>query len=113
MKNLSIILMILASSKVLAQNEEREPIIPTIWGAIMMADSHVPKATAVGKSVHVISTWAFHIDYFFHPRWSVASLGDITIQSFQVADNKMYKTWLGSVQICSLVFQNTFGVVGQ
>lgn len=50
----------------------------------MMANSHVPKSTNGNKKVVVISTWGFDVDYFFHPRWSVALQGDIKLQSFEI-----------------------------
>jgi len=87
MKKLSIILMVLASYTVVAQTTESESFTPKIRGAIMMANSHVPKATEGGKSIHVIPTWGFDVDYFFHPRWSIALQSDIKIQSFEVEDN--------------------------
>jgi len=57
---------------------------PKIRGAIMMANSHVPKATEGGKSIHVIPTWGLDFDYYFNTRWSVAVQADIKLQSFEV-----------------------------
>lgn len=86
MKKLTIILLVLVSSAVAAQEKESEPFQPKIRGAIIMANSHVPKATEGGKKVAIIPTWGSDIDYFFHPRWSVAFQGDIKLQSFEVED---------------------------
>lgn len=72
-----------------AQEKDSEEFKPKVRGAIMMANSHIPKATEGGKSVHVIPTWGFDIDYFFHPRWSVALQGDVKLQSFEVEDNNV------------------------
>jgi hypothetical protein len=81
--------MFLLTHETIAQEKQANEFKPKIRGAIMMANSHVPKATEGEKSVHVIPTWAFDVDYFFHPRWSVALQGDIKIQSFQVEDNNV------------------------
>lgn len=69
-----------------AQETNSEEFKPKIRGAIMMANSHVPSATEGGKKVAIIPTWGFDVDYFFHPRWSVALQGDIKLQSFEVDD---------------------------
>ena len=69
-----------------AQETNSEEFKPKIRGAIMMANSHVPTATEGGKKVAIIPTWGFDVDYFFHPRWSVALQGDIKLQSFEVED---------------------------
>ena len=71
----------------IAQEIESEEFKPKIRGAIMMANSHVPTATEGGKKVTIIPTWGFDVDYFFHPRWSVALQGDIKLQSFEVEDH--------------------------
>lgn len=52
----------------------------------MMANSHVPEATEGGKKVYIMPTWGFDVDYYFHPRWSVAVQGDIKLQSFDVEE---------------------------
>lgn len=57
---------------------------PMVRGAIMMANSHIPNATEGGHKVAIVPTWGFDVDYFFHPRWSVALRGDIKLQSFEV-----------------------------
>jgi hypothetical protein len=69
--------------------QEKEEFNPKVRGAIMMANSHIPKATEGGKSVHVIPTWGFDLDYYFHPRWSAALQGDIKLQSFEVEENNV------------------------
>lgn len=61
---------------------------PKIRGAVMMANTHVPHATAGGKKVSVIPVWGFDVDYYFRPRWSVAIQGDIKLQSFEVEDGE-------------------------
>lgn len=70
-----------------AQETNSEEFKPKIRGAIMMANSHVPTATEGGKKVAIIPTWGFDVDYFFHPRWSLALQGDIKLQSFEVEDH--------------------------
>jgi len=50
----------------------------------MMANSHVPKRVDGDKKVAVIPTWGFDVDYFFHPRWSVAVQGDLKLHSFEI-----------------------------
>lgn len=72
-----------------AQEAETARHRPQIRGAIMMANSHVPKATESGKEVLAIPTWGFDIDYFFHPRWSVAIQGDIKLQDFDIEENQV------------------------
>jgi hypothetical protein len=67
-----------------AQSAEEEPFNPKIRGAIMMANSHVPSAFELNRSVIIIPTWGFDLDYFFHPRWSAAFQGDVKLQSFEV-----------------------------
>lgn len=78
--------MLFAAHVSLAQEKEGEEFKPKIRGAIMMANSHVPKAFEGDKKVTVIPTWGFDVDYFFHPRWSVALQGDIKLQSFEVEE---------------------------
>lgn len=72
--------------------QENEQVLtefkPKIRGAVMMAYSHVPKATEGGKEVIVLPAWGFDLDYFFHSRWSVAIQGDIKLQSFEVEDEQ-------------------------
>lgn len=86
---LLIVVIFLNCQLAAAQETEHEDFKPKIRGAIMMANSHVPNATEGGKKVAVIPTWGFDVDYFFHPRWSVALLGDVKLQSFEVEDNNV------------------------
>src|SRR6187549_1008069 len=86
---LLIVLNGLINISVIAQEEEGSANKPKIRGAILMANSHVPKATEGGKKVTIIPTWGFDIDYFFHPRWSVALQGDVKLQSFEVEDSHL------------------------
>lgn len=83
---LTLFILLFATGLVEAQKKESEEFSPKIRGAIMMANSHVPNATEGGKKVAIIPTWGFDVDYFFHPRWSVALQGDIKLQSFEVED---------------------------
>jgi hypothetical protein len=48
----------------------------------------LPNVFESGKKVAIIHTWRFDVDYFFHPRWSIALQGDIKLQSFKVEDGK-------------------------
>jgi hypothetical protein len=82
--SLIILLLLSSANPILAQEKESEEFTPKIRGAIMMANSHVPKAFEGGKKVTVIPTWGFDVDYFFHPRWSVALQGDIKLQNFEI-----------------------------
>jgi hypothetical protein len=79
-------LLLLNASPLLAQEKEGEEFNPRIRGAIMMANSHIPKAFEDGTRVSIIPTWGFDIDYFFHSRWSVAFQGDIKLQSFEIEE---------------------------
>jgi len=78
------LLMVLFFSPAQAQEEDSKPHQPKIRGAVMMANSHVPQSTNGDKKVAIIPTWGFDVDYFFHPRWSVAFQGDIKLQSFEI-----------------------------
>jgi hypothetical protein len=51
-----------------------------IRGAIMMANSHVPKAIEGGKKIAIVPTWGIELDYFFHPRLSVAIFPDWIVE---------------------------------
>lgn len=73
--------------QVLSRNPTNSDFQPKIRGAIMMANSHAPHAIEGGTNVYVIPTWGFDLDYFFHPRWSVALQGDLLLQSFEVDEN--------------------------
>lgn len=93
MKNYYLLTFILTSTLLLtgvvmaiAQDNKAEEHKPKIRGAIMMANSHVPKALEDGKQVTIIPTWGFDVDYFFHSRWSVALQGDIKLQSFEIEE---------------------------
>lgn len=86
MKKALLISLLLVSffSAAKAQEEESKEHKPKIRGAVMMANSHVPKSMDGEKKVSLIPTWGFDVDYFFHPRWSVALQGDIKLQSFEI-----------------------------
>jgi len=62
---------------------------PKIRGAIMMANTHIPKGIEGTSTGVTVPTWGFDIDYFFHPRWSVALQGDIKIASFEVEEENI------------------------
>jgi len=83
----TLLLFVLLSNTCLAQETEPESFKPRIRGAIMMANSHVPKAIEGEKKVTIIPAWGFDVDYVFHKRWSVALQGDIKLQSFEI-ENK-------------------------
>jgi hypothetical protein len=80
----SLVLVICFNLTSQAQEEALKVHQQKIRGAVMMANSHVPQSTNGGKEVAVIPTWGFDVDYFFHPRWSVALQGDIKLQSFEI-----------------------------
>jgi len=85
MRKLFILLVLSSFAKfVTAQEAENKEHKPKIRGAIMIANSHVPSATEGGKEVAIIPAWGFDVDYFFHPRWSVALQGDVKLQSFEI-----------------------------
>jgi hypothetical protein len=86
MRKFLLLLLVISSIAefVTAQETENKEFKPKIRGAIMMANTHVPHATEGGKELAVIPTWGFDVDYFFHPRWSVALQGDVKFQSFEV-----------------------------
>ncbi len=89
MKKIILLLAIYSlAHAAVAQESESKKHGPKIRGAIMMANSHVPHATEGGKEVAIIPTWGFDVDYFFHPRWSVAFQGDAKLQSFEVHDGE-------------------------
>lgn len=85
-------LMLLSTYATFGQESQTEEFKPKIRGAIMMANSHVPTATEGGRKVTIIPTWGFDVDYFFHPRWSLAIQGDIKLQSFEVEDGQTQLT---------------------
>jgi hypothetical protein len=68
----------------MAQESESKAHQQKIRGAIMMANSHIPKATEGENEIVIVPVWGFDVDYFFHPRWSVAIQGDVKLQSFEV-----------------------------
>ncbi len=78
--------LLLYAGVALSQENKEEEHKPKIRGAIMMANSHIPKAFEGEKKVTVIPTWGFDVDYFFHSRWSVALQGDIKLQSFEIEE---------------------------
>jgi hypothetical protein len=88
MKKTSLILSILLiiGSTVFAQEEASKPHKQKIRAAILMANSHVPNSVNGDKKIFLIPTWGFDVDYFFHPKWSVALQGDVKVQSFEVED---------------------------
>lgn len=86
-KAVSLLVLFCCARMAFAQEPESTEQKPKIRGAIMMANSHVPQATEGGKKVTIIPTWGFDVDYFFHPRWSVALQSDIKLQSFEIEDN--------------------------
>ena len=98
-----VLVLIGLCSVSIAQEGEKKAFKPKIRGAIMMANSHVPTATEGGKTVTVIPTWGFDVDYFFHPRWSVALQGDIKIQSFEVEDGHTSLTRTNPVALASVI----------
>jgi hypothetical protein len=55
----------------------------------MMANSHIPKAYEGQEKVSIIPAWGFDIDYYFHPRWSVALQGDVKLQSFEIEEENI------------------------
>ena len=81
-----LVILVTVPPDVYAQESGVEEFKPKIRGAIMMANSHVPNATEGEKDVAIIPTWGFDLDYFFHPRWSIALQGDIKLQSFEIED---------------------------
>lgn len=70
------------------EEELEEEHVPKIRAAIMMANSHVPTATEGDKKVAIIPAWGADIDYYFHPKWSVALQMDLKLQSFEVEDGE-------------------------
>lgn len=84
--NMVFLLLLFDISITIAQESEEGGHKPKIRGAIMMANSHVPNAFEGDVKVVLIPTWGFDVDYFFHPRWSVALQGDVKLQSFEVEE---------------------------
>jgi hypothetical protein len=77
-------LMLISIRMIRAQETQGEEFKPKIRGAIMMANSHVPKSFEGEKKLIIIPTWGIDVDYFFHPRWSAALQADILLQDFEV-----------------------------
>mgnify|MGYP005753074797 CR=1 FL=1 len=87
MKNVLIfILGFLVSASAFSQEEEeeKEEFAPQIRVALITANSHIPRAFEGEKKNTIIPAWGFDVDYFFHPRWSVALQADLKLQSFDV-----------------------------
>lgn len=58
------------------------------WRAVlMMANSHIPKATEGGQVLEVIPTWGLDLDYRINPLWSIALQTDMKISSFEVEEH--------------------------
>ena len=79
-----LLLFFLFVGNAFAQEEEGEKFSPQIRVALITANSHVPEAFEGEKKVPVIPAWGFDVDYFFHPRWSLALQADLKLQSFEV-----------------------------
>jgi hypothetical protein len=77
-------LMVMNTRMISAQEPESDEFKPTIRGAIMMANSHIPKSFEGEKKIAVLPTWGVDVDYFFHRRWSAAMQADIILQDFEV-----------------------------
>ena len=103
LQSLFCLLLLLYASATFAQGKEDAEHKPKIRGAIMIANSHVPNATEGGKKVAVIPTWGFDVDYFFHPRWSVALQGDIKLQSFEVEDGEAFLQRSNPIALASVL----------
>jgi hypothetical protein len=76
--------LLLFTGVTLAQENKEAEHKPKIRGAIMMANSRVPKSFEGNKKIAIIPTWGVDVDYFFHRRWSVAMQTDIMLQDFEV-----------------------------
>ena len=71
-----------------AQSTEEKTESNTRWRAVlMMANSHIPKASEGGQVVEVIPTWGLDLDYRVNPQWSFSLQTDIKVQSFEVEEN--------------------------
>lgn len=88
MKKTILILLFIPIFINLGFAQEKESTIhkPKIRAAILMANSHVPNSFNGDKKTTLIPTWGLDLDYFFHPKWSVALQGDMKVQSFEVED---------------------------
>ncbi|WP_187175290.1 hypothetical protein [Algoriphagus sp. AK58] len=88
-KTLLILLVLLAFANLgIAQESASEGHRPKIRAAILMANSRVPHSYEGEKKLLILPTWGMDVDYFFHPRWSVAFQADIKVQSFEVEKNE-------------------------
>lgn len=87
MKNSKLhFLLLLMFSPCLVLAQETPEHQPKLRGAVMMAYSWIPHAVEGGKSVAVIPTFGFDVDYYFHRRWSAAVQVDVKLQSFEVEE---------------------------
>lgn len=57
-----------------------------LWGAIVMANTHVPTHFLEGDGVLIIPTWGLDLVYRYHPKWSVGLQADIKLKRFEVED---------------------------
>lgn len=86
-----VFVLFLLVGKTFAQEEvEEEKFSPQIRVALITANSHVPQAYEGEKRVPVIPAWGFDVDYFFHPRWSIALQADLKLQSFEVENEGVF-----------------------
>lgn len=89
MKKTFLFLLLIATSWLSSYAQEgTEAFRPSLRGAIMMANSHVPTANTNGKDVVIIPTWGFDVNYQFHRRWSTGLQAEIKLQSFEVEDGE-------------------------
>ena len=72
-----------------AQEDTKPLFTPKVRGAVMMANTHIPKGFEGTFSGITVPTWGFDVDYFFHPHWSVALQGDIKLASFDVEEENI------------------------
>lgn len=86
---LSLVISIILVNSLKSQEEKRETFHPQIHGAIMMANSHVPKAVEGAFIGITVPTWGFDLGYYFHPKWSAVIQADIIIQSFTVEEDNI------------------------
>lgn len=76
---------------------------PIVRGAIMMANSHVPKAIEGNFKGVIIPAWGFDIDYFFHKNWSTALQGDIKLQSFEIEEENAILMRTNPIALVSVI----------
>jgi hypothetical protein len=89
MIRISFLMAFVLLSGFVSAQEATEEFHQKIRGAIMMGNSHMPKATEGGNHVAIIPVWGFDVDYYFHKRWSVAIQGDVKLQSFEVENDNV------------------------